>query len=104
MTSIRQLWIDKIGEDNLNSPLGEGLFPPAIKYIEAGVFPDEYDRWYSINGWDIERMIELEEHEAIDIDELGQYTDRGNGGYGDTIAYKYCNGDLSLEEVLEILE
>lgn len=104
MQNLKQLWIDRLGEENLDFPLGDGVFPSASEYIQAGVFPEEYDRWYQVGAWDIKSMIELEEHETIDVDQLGQFTDEGSGGYSHTIAYKYCNGDLSIEQVLRILE
>jgi hypothetical protein len=88
---------EEIAEE-MESILGDGTFCSANEYIEAGVSPADYKRWYKVNGFDIESMKELEQAFSGDIEWLGTRTEN-KCGYSQTLAYQYCNGDLSMEEL-----
>jgi hypothetical protein len=108
-TTLRQEWVDQFGFDLDLDPkafdglLGDGNMPSANEFIAAGVSPAEYlDVYYPAGGFDIDRMKELLA-EGFVASELKAQTDLGHGGYNASIGYKYCNGDLSLEQVKEIV-
>ena len=100
---LRESWIEKVGsEEELQNALGDGNFPCANDYISALVDPATYDRWYTVNGWNIDQMKILEA-EGICIESTGA-TDSGFGSYTNTIAYKFCNYDLNLEDLKTLIE
>ena len=103
---LRQEWIDRFGFDldldpkALDGLLGDGgTMPSANEFIAAGVSPTEYlNVYYPAGGFDIDRMKELLEA-GFKTSDLQAQTDAGYGGYMASIGYKYCNGDLDIEEV-----
>ena len=110
--TIKDQWIEWLNEDTkeaLNKNLGEGKFPAAQEYIDAGVDPQTYKYWYNLQGWDIDQMLKLGQAIA-DLDPTGRRLtqedmDRLKLPYsGYTIAYMFCNGDLSLEQVKELID
>lgn len=103
MDTLLQRWIDMVGgKERLDHPLGDGIFPSAREYFEAGITPEEYRVWYRVRGWDIQSMLELVDA-GISLDALGERTTKGLGAYKDTIAYKFCNGDLTFDQVLVLI-
>lgn len=92
---------EEINEQLLGTQLGEGTFPSVQEYIDAGVSPTEYRAWYSVNGFCIDSMKELEQAFGSDIDWLGERS-WNKCGYEQTLAYQYCNGDITIEELQKI--
>lgn len=109
-TALQQEWIEHFGFDVELNPkcldelLGDGgTMPSANEFIAAGVSPSEYlDVYYPAGGFDIDMIKELLE-EGLTPSQLRIQTGLGNGGYYASIGYKYCNGDLGIEEIREIV-
>lgn len=100
---LKTQWLDQFKLDPAEIDLCvDGLMQTPEEYIAAGIDPDRYLNWYRVGGFEIDRMLELEDA-GIDIKLTGESTSEGRGGYNNTIAYKYCNGDLSLDAVKKIL-
>jgi hypothetical protein len=93
-------WNDKPWDEWLKKALGDGVFPTVQEYIDAGVSPEQYQSWYAVYGWDIERMKELEAA-GVDIDECWKPVKVF--GYENSIAYAYCNNDIDIERVKELI-
>lgn len=103
-SSLWKQWVEVAGGENrMDLLLGDGIFPSAREYFEAGVSVKEYRMWYSVGGWDIASMRELENMELADYDNLGEQTEEGVGAYRASIAYKYCNGDIDIEDVRRLI-
>jgi hypothetical protein len=102
-TSLKTRWVNRFGLDpqDLNVNMGDGTMPSPNDYIEAGVDPDRYLSWYQVGGFDIDRMLALEDA-GIDIELTGALTSEGCGNYQASIAYKYCNGDIDLVDVKKL--
>lgn len=83
--------------------LGDGMFPSAREYLKHGISPKEYLIWYAVGGWDIEKMRELVAAGLDDYDKLICQTEEGFANYRATIAYKYCNGDLTIDDVKRLI-
>jgi hypothetical protein len=92
----------KLAPADLDLSVDGGSMQTANAYIAAGIDPDTYLKWYDVGGFDIDRMQELEDA-GIDLKLTAELTSEGSSGYNNTIAYKYCNGDLSLDRVRAIL-
>lgn len=60
--------------------------------------PQEREDWLGAGGFDPASCSELR-GAGFTPEECGSRTDLGDGGYSHTIAYKYCNGDLAIDEV-----
>jgi hypothetical protein len=101
---LRTQWLRrfKLAPADLDRSVDGGSMQTATEYIAAGIDPDTYLDWYNVGGFDISGMQELEDA-GIDLKLTGELTSEGRGGYNNTIAYKYCNGDLSLDAVRAIL-
>jgi hypothetical protein len=100
---LQARWLTRFRLDlaDLDLPITDGM-PTPTAYIAAGVDPDSYLKWYDVGGFDISGMQELEDA-GIDFRLTAELTSEGCGGYNNTIAYKYCNGDLNLDAVRAIL-
>jgi hypothetical protein len=76
----------------------------AREWIASGFDADETDDWLGSRAFDPERAAILRDN-GVTADDASEPTDEdfGIGGYGDTIGYKYSNGDVSLPKVLKFL-
>jgi hypothetical protein len=97
-------WLEqfRLDPEDLDLHMDNGSMQKPNEYIAAGIDPDKYLEWYDVGGVDIDRMQELEDA-GIDIKLLGTIITVGDG-HPRPLAYKYCNGDLNLDEVKAILE
>jgi len=84
----------------IDTELAGGGTPQA--WIDAGLSPDEYVRWYAAGGFDPEVCAQMKKA-GIEPEAAGDRTSEGGGGYEHTIAYKVCNGDLDLAEAQELI-
>jgi hypothetical protein len=104
-TDLKKYWIERFGlhdPADLDLSVNGGLMQTANEYIAAGIDPDTYLNWYGVGGFDIDSMLELTDA-GINIKLTAELTSEGRGGYNNTIAYKYCNGDLNLDAIRAIL-
>jgi hypothetical protein len=102
-TELKNQWLEQFGlePEDLNVCMDNGSMQKPNEYIAAGIDPDTYLEWYQVGGFNIDRMLELEDAE-IDIRLLGTIITAGNS-YPRSIANVYCNNDLTLEGVRAIL-
>ena len=102
---LKNLWLEqfKLEPEELNIHMDNGTMQKPDEYIAAGIDPDTYLDWYHVGGFDIDRMIELE-NAGIDIKLLGTMITTAGNGYPRTIANAYCNNDLTLNAVTAILQ
>jgi hypothetical protein len=75
-------------------------------WIEAAVPPEDIDGWLSVSVWDAGACAKLraagvtsDQFEGLDQEKLD-----GIAFDGSDLAYMYCNGDVSLARVLEVLK
>lgn len=88
ITGIQQSWLDKVG--SLRSSLEDGTRP--YHWINYGFSFDTALEWRNIGAFNPERTKHLVDA-GFSPDELGK-------DFEDcSIAYAYCNHDLSLEDV-----
>ena len=92
--------------DGLDVQLEDGTSPRA--WIEQGFGPRAFQRWFQAGGFDPERISELVE-EGFDSEDVSDLVDAAdeedlNLSYsGYSIAYMYCNGDLTIEQVRRLV-
>lgn len=75
----------------------------AIEWDEWDFSLEEVDAWLYARCFEPEMAYELKDCD-ITPEQAGKMTERGIGGYKDTIGYKLSNCDLTLEEAIEEVE
>jgi hypothetical protein len=101
---LQNLWLEqfKLGPEDLDIHMDNGAMQKPSEYIAAGIDPDTYLEWCQVGGFDIDRMLELEDAE-IDIRLLSTMITTAGNSYPRSVANVYCNNDLTLEGVRAIL-
>lgn len=99
MSTVKELWSKHFSD--LSEEMEDGTTPQ--QWIDQGFAPESYYEWSRVGGFNPEKCKELSKefepyilsHRISTLEEFDE--DFSYSGY--TIAYMYCNGDLSIEDV-----
>jgi hypothetical protein len=75
----------------------------AIEWDDWDISPEKADAWLSARCFTPEAAHQLEDYD-ITPEQAGKITEQGTGDYKDTVGYKVSNGDLTIEDAIEIIE
>ena len=100
---LKQKWLSLLG--SLHVELQDGTTP--AQWIEQGYNPTEHRAWFKAGGFDPSRVKELESEGFTPGDVARRVNDNELDDEkiesGLSIAYMYCNGDLSIEDVHRLI-
>jgi len=104
---LNQLWLEFVGEDkDLDCELEDGSTPE--EWIAQGFSPVGFQEWLKAGVFNPERVKELEAagFEASEVSRRVTAEEEIENGFsysGYSIAYMFCNGDLSIENVRKLV-